>query len=90
VALKQDAHDSKCSLFTTGKCDCYPTDEAATFLIRDLRMRIADLEDALRRVVRDVNDYEETNKLSPNPGRTECWDSVAHAKAVLQKSTVPR
>lgn len=45
--------------------------------------RILDLEDALRRVVRDINDYEEANKLSPNPGRTECWDSVAHAKAVL-------
>ncbi len=45
--------------------------------------RIAELEDALRRVVRDVNDYEEANKLSPNPGRSECWDSVAHAKAVL-------
>ena len=48
-----------------------------------LQERIAALEDALRRVVRDVNDYEETNKLSPNPGRTECWDSMAHAKAVL-------
>jgi hypothetical protein len=45
--------------------------------------RIAELEDALRRVVRDVSDYEEANQLSPNPGRTECWDSVAHAKAVL-------
>ena len=45
--------------------------------------RVERLEDALRRVVRDVNDYEEANKLSPNPGRTECWDSVAHAKAVL-------
>jgi hypothetical protein len=45
--------------------------------------RIAELEDALRRVVHDVNDYEKTNNLSPNPGRAECWDSVAHAKAVL-------
>ncbi len=48
--------------------------------------RITELEEALRAVVRDVNDYEETNKLSPNPGRSECWDSVARAKAVLQKS----
>ena len=47
--------------------------------------RIAELEDALGRVVRDVNDYEAANKLHPNPGRTECWDSVAHAKAVLAK-----
>ena len=48
-----------------------------------MRKRMRELETALRRVVRDVNDYEETNKLSPNPGRTECWDSVAHAKVIL-------
>ena len=54
--------------------------------IERLHKRIAELEDALRRVVRDVNDYEEANKLHPNPGRTECWDSVAHAKAVLANS----
>jgi len=47
--------------------------------------RIAELEEALRRVVRDVNDHEEANKPHPNPGRTECWDSVAHAKAILQE-----
>ena len=46
--------------------------------------RIAELEAALRAVVRDVNDYERTNNLSPNPGRTECWDSVARAKALLK------
>lgn len=50
--------------------------------------RIAEIEAALRAVVRDVNDYEETNKLSPNPGRTECWDSVAHAKTVLQTTQI--
>lgn len=48
--------------------------------------RAAKLEDALRRVVRDVNDYEAANNLHPNPGRAECWDSVAHAKAVLAES----
>lgn len=37
--------------------------------------RITELEAALRRVVGDVNDYEEANNLS--------WDSVAHAKAIL-------
>jgi hypothetical protein len=47
------------------------------------KSRIAELEEALRRVVADVNDYERANKLHPNPGRTECWDSVAHAKRVL-------
>ena len=48
-----------------------------------LEDRIAELEDALRRVVLDVNDYERVNNLSPNPGRSECWDSVANAKTVL-------
>jgi hypothetical protein len=48
--------------------------------------RIAELEAALRAVVRDVNDYERVNNLAPNPGRAECWDSVARAKAVLAKS----
>lgn len=48
---------------------------------------IEQLEYALRNVVRDVNDYEQANKLHPNPGRTECWDSVASAKKLLlQKS----
>lgn len=63
---------------------------SSTDLVKDLKAemqrrlkRIEQLEDALRRVVRDVNDYEEVNKLHPNPGRTECWDSVAHAKRVL-------
>ena len=49
------------------------------------RCRIKELEEALRAVVNDVNDYERVNNLSPNPGRTECWDSVAHAKAVLER-----
>jgi len=39
--------------------------------------------EALRAVVRDINEYEHANNLAPNPGRAECWDSVAHAKAVL-------
>jgi len=44
---------------------------------------ITELESALAAVVRDVNDYEATNNLHPNPGRAECWDSVARAKALL-------
>ena len=44
------------------------------------------LEDALRAIIRDVNDYEKANNLHPNPGRTECWDSVARAKALLEQS----
>lgn len=45
--------------------------------------RIAELEAALRRVISDVNEYEKANHLAPNPGRTECLDSVAHAKTIL-------
>jgi hypothetical protein len=41
------------------------------------------LAKALEDVVRDINDYERVNNLAPNPGRTECWDSVARAKDLL-------
>lgn len=39
---------------------------------------------ALERVVHDVHEYERVNNLHPNPGRTECWDSVANAMAILK------
>lgn len=48
--------------------------------------RAEDLEGALYRLVCDVNAYEEASKLAPNPGRMECWDSVAHAKRLLANS----
>lgn len=38
---------------------------------------------ALEDVIRDINEYERVNNLVPNPGRSECWDSVARAKALL-------
>jgi hypothetical protein len=41
------------------------------------------LVEALAALVDNVNDYERINNLSPNPGRTECWDTVAHAKRIL-------
>jgi hypothetical protein len=44
---------------------------------------LEEIAQALRAVIRDVNDFEQANKLAPNPGRTECWDSVARAKAIL-------
>ena len=44
---------------------------------------IEQLRTALQSVVTDINDYEEANKLHPNPGREECWDSVARAKRLL-------
>lgn len=43
------------------------------------------LVEALKAVVDQVNDYERVNNLAPNPGRTECWDSVARAKKLLEK-----
>jgi hypothetical protein len=41
------------------------------------------LVQALRALVDNVNDYERVNNLAPSPGRTECWDTVARAKALL-------
>jgi len=49
---------------------------------------IADLTAALQAVVDQVNDYERVNHLSPSPGRTECWDTVAHAKRVLTRAEI--
>jgi hypothetical protein len=46
--------------------------------------KIDALVKALERVIRDINEYERVNNLAPNPGRTECWDSVAEAKALLR------
>ncbi len=45
--------------------------------------RINELEGALRGVVQDIEDYERVNKLHPNPGKSDCWQSVTHAKQVL-------
>jgi hypothetical protein len=39
---------------------------------------------ALEDVLRDITDFERANNLAPNPGRTECWDSVARAKMILR------
>lgn len=52
-------------------------------------MEIERLRDALEAVVRDVNDYERVNNLSPSHSRSECWDSVAHAKNVLARVGSP-
>lgn len=45
-----------------------------------------ELLEALKAVVAQINDYERVNKLSPSPGRTECWDCVAHAKQIIAKA----
>lgn len=49
------------------------------------RKRILDLEIALSALIADIEDYERVNKLSPSPGKADCWQSVTHAKAVLAR-----
>jgi len=51
-------------------------------LINDCQKRL--LVAALEDVLRDIGEYERANNLAPNPGRSECWDSVARAKLVLR------
>lgn len=41
------------------------------------------LESALQRVVDDVLNAERALSVSPNPGRSYCWDSIANAVALL-------
>lgn len=51
-----------------------------------LREQLVSVKGALAAVVRDVNEYERNNNLAPTPGHIECWDSIAHAKAVLAQT----
>lgn len=44
---------------------------------------LAELVDALEGVIADVDEYERVNNLAPNPGREDCWQSVAAARVVL-------
>jgi len=54
----------------------------AAFIVKAVNNHDA-LVQALRALVDQINDYERVNNLAPNPGRTECWDTVARAKEVL-------
>lgn len=56
----------------------------AAFIVKTCNSHDA-LVKALEAVVRDVNEYERLNNLAPTPSHVECWDSVAHAKAVLAR-----
>jgi predicted AAA+ superfamily ATPase len=64
--------------------DYYYHPEAAE-KIDELEDRIGALEVALREVIIDYDDYNRINNLAPSPGKTECWQSVAQARAVLDK-----
>ncbi|MDO9381882.1 MAG: hypothetical protein Q7T86_03370 [Hyphomicrobiaceae bacterium] len=48
--------------------------------------QIADLKEALQMVIEDIEDYQRRNNLSPSPGKTDCWQSVTHAKEVLRRA----
>jgi hypothetical protein len=54
----------------------------AEFIVRAVNNHDA-LVEALQALVDNINDYERVNNLAPTPPRTECWDTVAHAKRVL-------
>jgi hypothetical protein len=57
--------------------------------ITTLHAQLEAAKAALRRLVDDIHDYERVNNLAPNPPRTECWDSVADALAVLEGKPAP-
>lgn len=46
------------------------------------------LKAALAALIADIEEYERVNKLAPNPGKTDCWQSLTRAKALL--GDVPR
>lgn len=60
----------------------------AAFIVKAVNNH-EDLVQALQALVDQVNDYERVNNLAPNPGRTECWDTVARAKTVLAAANSP-
>lgn len=40
---------------------------------------------ALKAVMRDIDEYERVNNLSPNPGKKDCWQSVTFAKQIITR-----
>ncbi len=42
---------------------------------------------ALQTLVGDVQEYERVNKLAPNPGHRDCWQSLTNAHAAIAKAT---
>jgi|HubBroStandDraft_3_1064219.scaffolds.fasta_scaffold82841_2 hypothetical protein len=63
-------------------CDAGPGDQCAAVALREFENRQL-LVVALEGILHDIAEYERINNLAPNPGRTECWDSVAYAKTIL-------
>jgi len=96
------AHWSDCAVHNApalpvGLCDCGNDAPRSAVAVPDTMelgdAMIAALKQALEDVVRDINDYERGNNLAPknrgpSPGRTECWDSVARAKALLASMAI--
>jgi len=46
----------------------------------------AELLEALNNLIADIDDYENVNNLSPNPGHQECWQSVEKARLVADQA----
>lgn len=44
---------------------------------------ITAIEEAILALLADIEDYERINKLSPNPGKKDCWQSVTRMKEAL-------
>jgi hypothetical protein len=63
-------------------CDSASKQDDAQFIAQAVNSHAA-LVQALQTLIEQINDYERVNNLAPNPGRTECWDTVARAKALL-------
>jgi hypothetical protein len=62
----------------------WPRPEDAEEDCKEAADEIERLRAALKAIIDQVHDYERVNNLAPNPPRLECWDSVAHARAVLE------
>lgn len=84
MAGAQDAHDPKCSLFSTGTCDCFPVGGLAVALISDLRKRVVDLQDALSEA---IEGWEEgaSYKGEYLAQKHRDAEGIAKARAALQQ-----
>ncbi len=51
--------------------------------IATLTAALEEARGALEGIVNDIHDYERVNNLHPNPGKSECWQSVERARTAL-------
>jgi hypothetical protein len=53
-------------------------------LLTEAAAEIERLREALKYLVEGIQEYEWINNLSPSPGKPDCWQSVTHARKLLQ------